>query len=47
MENDAGLGIHKKRGFPTPLEKVTPKPVRLFHISHKPDEEFLHLFMVF
>jgi len=44
MENDAGVEIHKKRGFPHPLETVTPKPVRLFHISHKPYDEFLRTF---
>jgi hypothetical protein len=27
MENDADVEIHKKRGFPHPLGKVTPKPV--------------------
>jgi len=35
------MEIRKGRGFPQPLEKSLAKDARLFHSSHRPDDEDL------
>ena len=39
MENDAGMEIHKERGFPHQLGKVPLTAAELSHISHRPYHE--------